>query len=979
MTLKRSLSRFIGAADSTDIPLSAGLRLSPRYGIYGINCTPYGPSGYKDITYITSFTSRGIVPLLLSDAVPGSLSSVKLYGSTKQDGTPTPDDPVDIVCNNGVVKFGKNLIIDGARNYAYINTTGSWAWSNDSYSIALPVTVGKKYRIIISSTDSSIVGAIFRYGFTDSDPEEYKQSEVTPSPTSISIYDYWRGTPQDVSDVEVTATHPYLVIQFAAAYAATVVSTYLTVKDQIAYVYGTTETIQDSLSHTATAHNLLAVDTYKDVQEVLSGSVTRNVGIKVLDGTEEWTASGNLFYAGIATDALEDTHSCYCTHFKGVATNASASYQNEIKVGTNATQTVNWTRVQIYPVVGTFSDVAALKSWLAGQYANGTPVIVVYPLATPTTETVAGQTLQVQEGNNTLEVTQGSINELELEATYEMLEWKKPDSWPNIIQKAKDNSVYFLVAHSADYSEYNEFPLTCTTVNLGTFDVYIDNVKIYSAQPSSDSIPVTIDWQTLGLTTGYDITHPSDLRAHIVRVTPTNPDDQIRHIRCQHSSPRKEFGILWVHFALDYPIGINGLLGSWNGNKVNALCEIVTATDDKITLSTGYGIAGIFQNSGLQRMPLFVGSGVVYDIAAGLTVNNLKRLRLKDITSHNFCPSYAPYLKFIEADNCQLAYFNNTYRDCPVLENMPSDTSYYVTASGSDLSNLAKGAVHLRPISLDFSARSDLKGLRFGGTQSEPLIAIKGMKVSSSAPFDSTTSPQINVSYTGLTRTALVNLFNSMPYNVGYTVTGSPTITDGIVSGFSTDNYLTLDNIVPADAVCDIYLRIKTPAAKGFSVIVGSGGNNLQWISMVENSTKVAFRGGSHGGATTYVISDSLSLDTWYDLKFTIQAGQYTVLGVKTTSQSEYTYTTGNTIPGDTWFGGYNMSLGKSMSASYPRPFEGSIDLTHTYINVNGLPWFRGTAAMTKTCSVVGCTGTADLTADDKNIALNKGWALTVA
>ena len=53
-------------------------------------------------------------------------------------------------------------------------------------------------------------------------------------------------------------------------------------------------------------------------------------------------------------------------------------------------------------------------------------------------------------------------------------------------------------------------------------------------------------------------------------------------------------------------------------------------------------------------------------------------------------------------------------------------------------------------------------------------------------------------------------------------------------------------------------------------------------------------------------------------------------------------------------------------------------DLNETYIKVNGVPWFTGKPAMTKTCSIVGATGTADLTQEDKNIILNKGWSLTV-
>lgn len=68
------------------------------------------------------------------------------------------------------------------------------------------------------------------------------------------------------------------------------------------------------------------------------------------------------------------------------------------------------------------ANLTAWRQWLADQYAAGTPVILVYPLATPTTESVAGQTLQVQAGDNTLEITQASLTGLELEAEYQKRE-----------------------------------------------------------------------------------------------------------------------------------------------------------------------------------------------------------------------------------------------------------------------------------------------------------------------------------------------------------------------------------------------------------------------------------------------------------------------------------------------------------------------------------------------------------------------------
>ena len=69
-------------------------------------------------------------------------------------------------------------------------------------------------------------------------------------------------------------------------------------------------------------------------------------------------------------------------------------------------------------VVANTETLSGFKQWLADQYAAGTPVIVIYTLATPTTESVAGQTLQVTDGDNVLEITQASLTGLELEAQY---------------------------------------------------------------------------------------------------------------------------------------------------------------------------------------------------------------------------------------------------------------------------------------------------------------------------------------------------------------------------------------------------------------------------------------------------------------------------------------------------------------------------------------------------------------------------------
>lgn len=90
-----------------------------------------------------------------------------------------------------------------------------------------------------------------------------------------------------------------------------------------------------------------------------------------------------------------------------------------------------------------------------------------------------------------------------------------------------DNAIYLLSGHKSDYSQYNELginPIIATDSDeVGTYDVWIDDQKVLENQ----NTPNTIDWSKLALTTGYSITTPSSLKAHVVQIKPTNSEDKI--------------------------------------------------------------------------------------------------------------------------------------------------------------------------------------------------------------------------------------------------------------------------------------------------------------------------------------------------------------------------------------------------------------------------------------------------------------------
>lgn len=195
-----------------------------------------------------------------------------------------------------------------------------------------------------------------------------------------------------------------------------------TVSDPVEiYTDGTVETIEDIIGNTATAEMLLKLGDYQDVQEILSGGVTRNIGIKILDGTEDWAKGTLSFYVNDIIPNIKpklEDYTPYCSHYKGYPnSNENPPFNDAIKLGFNTSVFVQ--RVSIYDNRISTLTLEQFKQWLADQYAAGTPVIIIYPLATPTAESVAGQTLQVQAGDNTLEITQASLSNLELEVQYQ--------------------------------------------------------------------------------------------------------------------------------------------------------------------------------------------------------------------------------------------------------------------------------------------------------------------------------------------------------------------------------------------------------------------------------------------------------------------------------------------------------------------------------------------------------------------------------
>lgn len=333
---------------------------------------------------------NGVSPLSLPNAQANGLKYIKLFGKCEQTGTPTLDNPVPIMCNNGAVgnNWSSNLF-DSSKatlNY-YINSSGNEQYNaNWVCTDYIEVVEGGTYRL----TGVTSYGTSPRTGFYKADKTFVSQRSQSSSAFTI---------PED-KDIKYMRMSVYK----ASIDTATIQQKLETI-----------ETIAMN-GQTATAQDLLSCcDDYVDEHNITTGEVIRKVEYRIIDGTENWveysgSSSTGYMYTLDNTQADPTTFVVMSTHFKGVRSNYAITNMviGEAKCLSQS----------IY-VCAAQDTVENFKTWLANQSSNGTPVVFVYAKATPTTETVTQQTnIQTVSGNNTLTITQASVDMLDMEVKY---------------------------------------------------------------------------------------------------------------------------------------------------------------------------------------------------------------------------------------------------------------------------------------------------------------------------------------------------------------------------------------------------------------------------------------------------------------------------------------------------------------------------------------------------------------------------------
>lgn len=410
-------------------------------------------------TYVL-FTIGGFSPLVLEEAVSKEIHSLVQYGKIIQNGTPTPDSPVDLVCNNGALRMvHRSGLPSGYKLLEYVGGSGSQYIITDLYLASTDVIecefrnstttgYGAVYGIYKSGESSALYGNQTYYGYDVANDKvntgirvdtewhsarhDFVNGTLTIDDTTVAFtpFEFVNSIQNAVLSRYYNNSYGYnwkgYIRKFKVTRNGEVVCDLLPAKDSndVAGLYdlatgnfytATGGTLLEGNevddyelqvvgapevlsvgTQTASVRNLFAVGDYADTQDIITGAVNRKVGGKVFDGTEAFTISGAAFRTVELSDKAANTK-VFCSHFNGDVTPTMAvSTMPDLSVKGYGPNEAIFFK---YSAITTVTD---FKAFLAAQYDAGTPVIVIYPLAEETTEAVSPQSLRTIDGDNIL-------------------------------------------------------------------------------------------------------------------------------------------------------------------------------------------------------------------------------------------------------------------------------------------------------------------------------------------------------------------------------------------------------------------------------------------------------------------------------------------------------------------------------------------------------------------------------------------------
>lgn len=344
---------------------------------------PYSSEVWHDTPHYIHKTSTDTITTLPADIYPNdTTATVGLKGQTVQSTTPTPQNPIQpsecgertgnlwSIAPNANVGYNQNVDSDISETPGLLHVSASdngmiltadSSWAGTAWKIK--ASVGMTYYISFTPMSLNLRATIY----TADGNNKVKRR----------IANYSTNFP-DNKELTILSDEQYIVINISVNTIATVEVTKPMITTNIIPYEPYGIKIPISSANTTTPVYLGEVQT------------TRKIKKLVLTGEENWDQiSGNapyrLLLPTMMSIANRDAIFFMCSHFLAVSNNTSWSqYDSCVSVSFSGGISVKGLQFRYTAV----SSLDSFKSYLAAQYAAGTPVTVWYVLATEETAVV---------------------------------------------------------------------------------------------------------------------------------------------------------------------------------------------------------------------------------------------------------------------------------------------------------------------------------------------------------------------------------------------------------------------------------------------------------------------------------------------------------------------------------------------------------------------------------------------------------------
>lgn len=368
----------------------------------------YGGIGESNPIFYSRKSLVGTSPLTFK-GLGQPLKDYHIFGETVQDGMPSPDYPVDV---HGCGEWSES-ILDLNREYYNGFTLDTTKWMKGGSSTKYS---GDAYLVDASITDAKIV--------VNSKNAGYGVSVFIPAKPNTKYSIYWicnKTTEQGHEQISVSSRdsngNATGVKSFhdPSVYETESNAKYLNVVFRCRPFYGEVE-YSDILiceSDTVVPYGYKIPVTIRNVTTPIyigTAQTTRKIKKLVLTGSESYTYQSQYSrYVFTVLNAFADgvrLTQCFCTHYRSVHNGEpiddipdKSIYINYQALGT-----------QFCIKDKTITSLADFKSYLAAQYANGTPVTIWYILASEETGIVNEPFHRIGDYADTISMTQAGTS-----------------------------------------------------------------------------------------------------------------------------------------------------------------------------------------------------------------------------------------------------------------------------------------------------------------------------------------------------------------------------------------------------------------------------------------------------------------------------------------------------------------------------------------------------------------------------------------